>query len=226
MKKILLPVLAFLFLIPACGGGDSDDGLEALAKAIEESIDGDEESGLAGKGACVAEKAIAYGADELEKNGITLEVVNDPEFNPEDLPQGGQDIVLETSLDCLSPADIAAIMVQGAAEEGDDLPMEAALCYAENMTREEWRLIVNDGESDEALNIFLRLSVQCPEVLVQMFMDDMQIDRSSAECAVAGLSEEILLSLTSTGEGEPDMETLVELFEVFVACGIDPEMMG
>ena len=35
--------MASLFLIPACGGGDSDDGLEALADAIESAIENDEE---------------------------------------------------------------------------------------------------------------------------------------------------------------------------------------
>jgi len=36
------------------------------------------------------------------------------------------------------------------------------------------------------------------------------------------------LGITSVvGEGEePDMEALVELFEAFVGCGVDPEMMG
>ena len=43
MKKILLPLLASLFLIPACGGGDSDDGLEAIADAIESQIENDAE---------------------------------------------------------------------------------------------------------------------------------------------------------------------------------------
>ena len=76
MKKILLPLLASLFLIPACGGGDSDDGLEALADAIESQIENDAEADfLIGKGACIAESAIAYGAEELEKNGITLETM-------------------------------------------------------------------------------------------------------------------------------------------------------
>ena len=61
MKKILLPLLASLFLIPACGGGDSDDGLEALADAIESSINNDDETDAItkSKSACIAENAIA-----------------------------------------------------------------------------------------------------------------------------------------------------------------------
>ena len=233
MKKILLPLLASLFLIPACGGGDSGDGLEALADAIESSINDvdDDEVGadlLKGKAACVAEKAIAYGAEELEKNGITLETVNDPDFDPEDLPEGGQEIVINSTLDCLTPSDMAEGIMQGAAEEGEPISMDAALCYAENMSREEWRVIISSEEdSDEAGAIFLGLIASCPQLLVEIFMDDMGIDRSAAECAVEALSGPLLASLASVGEGEePDMEALAELFEAFVGCGVDPEMMG
>ena len=226
MKKILLPLLASLFLIPACGGGDSDDGLEALADAIESAIDNDEESGfLIGKGACIAESAIAYGAEELEKNGITLETIDD---EIESLPEGGQDIVINSTLDCITPSDVAEGIMQGAAEEGEPISMDAALCYAENMSREDWRVIItNDQDSDEAGAIFLRLIADCPQALVEVFMTDMGIDRSTAECAVEALSGPLLSSLASVGEGEePDMEDLGELFEAFIGCGVDPEMMG
>ena len=226
MKKVLLPLLASLFLIPACGGGDSDDGLEALADAIESEIENDEEADfLIGKGACIAESAIAYGAEELEKNGITLETIND---DLETLPERGQEIVIDSLLDCLTPSDMAEAIILGAAEEGDEISMEAALCYAENMSREEWRVIVSSEEnSDEAGAIFLGLIADCPQLLVELFMDDMGIDRSTAECAVEALSGPLLSSLASVGEGEePDMEDLGELFEAFIGCGVDPEMMG
>ena len=226
MKKILLPLLASLFLIPACGGGDSDDGLEALADAIESAIENDEEADfLIGKGACIAESAIAYGAEELEKNGITLETIDD---DIETLPEGGQEIVINSTLDCLTASDVAEGIMQGAAEEGEPISMEAALCYAENMSREEWRVIVSSEEdSDESGAIFLGLIADCPQLLVEIFMDDMGIDRSTAECAVEALSGPLLSSLASVGEGEePDMEDLGELFEAFIGCGVDPEMMG
>ncbi len=226
MKKILLPLLASLFLIPACGGSDSDDGLEALADAIESEIENDEEADfLSGKGACIADKAIAYGAEELEKNGITLETIGD---DIETLPEGGQEIVINSTLDCLTASDIAEGIMQGAAEEGEEVSMEAALCYAENMSREEWRVIVSGEEdSDEAGAIFLGLIADCPQLLVEIFMDDMGIDRSAAECAVEALSGPLLASLASLGEGEePNMEDLGELFEAFIGCGVDPEMMG
>jgi len=226
MKKVLLPLLASLFLIPACGGGDSDDGLEALADAIESAIDNDEEAGLlTGKGACIAESAIAYGAEELEKNGITLETIDD---DIETLPEGGQEIVINSTLDCITASDVAEGIMQGAAEEGEPISMEAALCYAENMSREEWRVIVSSEEdSEEAGAIFLGLIADCPQLLVEIFMDDMGIDRSTAECAVEALSGPLLSSLASVGEGEePDMEDLGELFEAFIGCGVDPEMMG
>ena len=226
MKKILLPLLASLFLIPACGGGDSDDGLEALADAIESAIENDEEAGfLIGKGACIAESAIAYGAEELEKNGITLETIDD---DIETLPEGGQEIVINSTLDCITASDVAEGIMQGAAEEGEPISMEAALCYAENMSREEWRVIVSSEEdSDEAGAIFLGLIADCPQVLIEIFMDDMGIDRSAAECAVEALSGPLLSSLASVGEGEePNMEDLGELFEAFIGCGVDPEMMG
>ena len=226
MKKVLLPLLASLFLIPACGGGDSDDGLEALADAIESAIENDEEAGfLIGKGACIAESAIAYGAEELEKNGITLETIDD---DIETLPEGGQEIVINSTLDCITASDVAEGIMQGAAEEGEPISMEAALCYAENMSREEWRVIVSSEEdSEEAGAIFLGLIADCPQLLVELFMDDMGIDRSTAECAVEALSGPLLSSLASVGEGEePDMEDLGELFEAFIGCGVDPEMMG
>ena len=227
MKKILLPLLASLFLIPACGGGDSDDGLEALADAIESQIENDAEAAdiLIGKGACIADKAIAYGAEELEKNGITLETIDD---DIETLPEGGQEIVINSTLDCITASDVAEGIMQGAAEEGDEISMEAALCYAENMSREEWRVIVSGEEdSEEAGAIFLGLIAECPILLVEIFMDDMGIDRSAAECAVEALSGPLLSSLASVGEGEePDMEDLGELFEAFIGCGVDPEMMG
>lgn len=226
MKKILLPLLASLFLIPACGGGDSDDGLEALADAIESEIENDEEADfLSGKGACIADKAIAYGAEELEKNGITLETIGD---DIETLPEGGQEIVINSTLDCITASDIAEGIMQGAAEEGEPISMEAALCYAENMSREEWRVIVSGEEdSEEAGAIFLGLIADCPQLLVEIFMDDMGIDRSTAECVVGALSGPLLSSLASVGEGEePDMEDLEELFEAFIGCGVDPEMMG
>ena len=226
MKKILLPLLASLFLIPACGGGDSDDGLEALADAIESAIENDEEADfLIGKGACIAESAIAYGAEELEKNGITLETIDD---DIETLPEGGQEIVINSTLDCITASDVAEGIMQGAAEEGEPISMEAALCYAENMSREEWRVIVSSEEdSDEAGAIFLGLIADCPQLLVEIFMDDMGIDRSAAECAVEALSGPLLSSLASVGEGEePNMEDLGELFEAFIGCGVDPEMMG
>ena len=226
MKKILLPLLASLFLIPACGGGDSDDGLEALADAIESEIENDEEADLlSGKGACIADKAIAYGAEELEKNGITLETIGD---DIETLPEGGQEIVINSILDCVTASDIAEGIMQGAAEEGEPISMEAALCYAENMSREEWRVIVSGEEdSEEAGAIFLGLIADCPQLLVEIFMDDMGIDRSTAECVVGALSGPLLSSLASVGEGEePDMEDLGELFEAFIGCGVDPEMMG
>ena len=106
--------------------------------------------------------------------------------------------------------------------------MEAALCYAENMSREEWRVIVSSEEnSDEAGAIFLRLIADCPQALVEVFMNDMGIDRSTAECAVEALSGPLLSSLASVGEGEePDMEDFGELIEAFIGCGVDPEMMG
>ena len=220
-----------LFLIPACGGGDSDDGLEALADAIESAIEesaieNDEEAGfLIGKGACIAESAIAYGAEELEKNGITLETIDD---DIETLPEGGQEIVINSTLDCLTASDVAEGIMQGAAEDGDEISMEAALCYAENMSREEWRVIVSsDQDSDEVGAIFLGLIGDCPQLLVELFMDDMGIDRSTAECVVEALSGPLLSSLASAAEGEePDMEDLEELFEAFIGCGVDPEMLG
>ena len=218
--------MASLFLIPACGGGDSDDGLEALADAIESAIENDEEADfLIGKGACIAESAIAYGAEELEKNGITLETIDD---DIETLPEGGQEIVINSTLDCITASDVAEGIMQGAAEEGEPISMEAALCYAENMSREEWRVIVSSEEdSDEAGAIFLGLIADCPQLLVEIFMDDMGIDRVAAECAVEALSGPLLSSLASVGEGEePDMEDLGELFEAFIGCGVDPEMMG
>ena len=218
--------MASLFLIPACGGGDSDDGLEALADAIESEIENDEEADfLSGKGACIADKAIAYGAEELEKNGITLETIGD---DIETLPEGGQEIVINSTLDCITASDIAEGIMQGAAEEGEPISMEAALCYAENMSREEWRVIVSGEEdSEEAGAIFLGLIADCPQLLVEIFMDDMGIDRSTAECVVGALSGPLLSSLASVGEGEePDMEDLEELFEAFIGCGVDPEMMG
>ncbi len=218
--------MASLFLIPACGGGDSDDGLEALADAIELEIENDEEADfLSGKGACIADKAIAYGAEELEKNGITLETIGD---DIETLPEGGQEIVINSTLDCITASDIAEGIMQGAAEEGEPISMEAALCYAENMSREEWRVIVSGEEdSEEAGAIFLGLIADCPQLLVEIFMDDMGIDRSTAECVVGALSGPLLSSLASVGEGEePDMEDLGELFEAFIGCGVDPEMMG
>ena len=226
MKKILLPLLASLFLIPACGGGDSDDGLKALADAIESEIENDEEADfLSGKGACIADKAIAYGAEELEKNGITLETIGD---DIETLPEGGQEIVINSTLDCITASDVAEGIMQGAAEEGEPISMEAALCYAENMSREEWRVIISGEEdSEEAGAIFLGLIADCPQLLVEIFMDDMGIDRSTAECVVEALSGPLLSSLASVGEGaEPDMEDLEELFGAFIGCGVDPEMMG
>tara|TARA_B100000401_G_C52748576_1_gene692042 strand:+ start:575 stop:1258 length:684 start_codon:yes stop_codon:yes gene_type:complete len=227
MKKILLPLLASLLLIPACGGGDSDDGLKALADAIELEIENDEEADfLSGKGACIADKAIAYGAEELEKNGITLETIGD---DIETLPEGGQEIVINSTLDCITASDVAEGIMQGAAEEGEPISMEAALCYAENMSREEWRVIISGPEEDseEAGAIFLGLIADCPQLLVEIFMDDMGIDRSTAECVVEALSGPLLSSLASVGEGEePDMEDLEELFMAFIGCGVDPEMMG
>mgnify|MGYP001179994686 CR=1 FL=1 len=227
MKKILLPLLASLLLIPACGGGDSDDGLKALADAIESEIENDEEADfLSGKGACIADKAIAYGAEELKKNGITLETIGD---DIETLPEGGQEIVINSTLDCITASDVAEGIMQGAAEEGEPISMEAALCYAENMSREEWRVIISGPEEDseEAGAIFLGLISDCPQLLVEIFMDDMGIDRSTAECVVEALSGPLLSSLASVGEGEePDMEDLEELFMAFIGCGVDPEMMG
>ena len=225
MKKILLPLLASLLLISACGGGDSDDGLKALADAIESEIENDEEADfLSGKGACIADKAIAYGAEELEKNGITLETVGD---DIETLPEGGQEIVINSTLDCITASDVAEGIMQEAVEEGEPISMEAALCYAENMSREEWRVIVSGPDPEEAGAIFLGLIADCPQLLVEIFMDDMGIDRSTAECVVEALSGPLLSSLASVGEGEePDMEDLQELFEAFIGCGVDPEMMG
>ena len=226
MKKILLPLLASLFLIPACGGGDSDDGLEALADAIESQIENDAEADfLIGKGACIAESAIAYGAEELEKNGITLETIDD---DIETLPEGGQEIVINSTLDCITASDVAELIMLGAAEEGEPIPMEAALCYAENMSREDGRVILSSEEdSEEAGAIFLGLVGDCPQLLVELFMDDMGIDQSTAECVVEALSGPLLSSLASVGEGEePDMEDFGELIEAFIGCGVDPEMMG
>ncbi len=118
--------------------------------------------------------------------------------------------------------------MQGAAEEGEPISMEAALCYAENMSRDEWRVIISSEEdSEEAGAIFLGLIADCPQLLVEIFMDDMGIDRSTAECVVEALSGPLLSSLASAGEGEePDMEDLEELFVAFIGCGVDPEMMG
>ena len=226
MKKILLPLLASLFLIPACGGGDSDDGLEALADAIESQIENDEEADfLSGKGACIADKAIAYGAEELEKNGITLETIGDVET----LPEGGQEIVINSTLDCVTASDMAEGIMQGAAEEGEPISMDAALCYAENMSREEWRVIISSEEdSDEAGAIFLGLLGDCPQVFVEIIMADLGVDQSDAECVVDALSGPLLTELASMGESdeELDVELITELFEVFVGCGVDPEMLG
>ena len=136
--------------------------------------------------------------------------------------------MINSTLDCITASDVAEGIMQGAAEEGEPISMEAALCYAENMSREEWRVIVSSEEdSDEAGAIFLGLIADCPQLLVEIFMDDMGIDRSAAECAVEALSGPLLSSLASVGEGEePNMEDLGELFEAFIGCGVDPEMMG
>ena len=218
--------MASLFLIPACGGGDSDDGLEALADAIESQIENDEEADfLSGKGACIADKAIAYGAEELEKNGITLETIGDVET----LPEGGQEIVINSTLDCVTASDMAEGIMQGAAEEGEPISMDAALCYAENMSREEWRVIISSEEdSDEAGAIFLGLLGDCPQVFVEIIMADLGVDQSDAECVVDALSGPLLTELASMGESdeELDVELITELFEVFVGCGVDPEMLG
>ena len=215
-----------LFLIPACGGGDSDDGLEALADAIESQIENDEEADfLSGKGACIADKAIAYGAEELEKNGITLETIGDVET----LPEGGQEIVINSTLDCVTASDMAEGIMQGAAEEGEPISMDAALCYAENMSREEWRVIISSEEdSDEAGAIFLGLLGDCPQVFVEIIMADLGVDQSDAECLVDALSGPLLTELASMGESdeELDVELITELFEAFVGCGVDPEMLG
>ena len=219
--------MASLFLIPACGGGDSDDGLEALADAIESQIENDEEADfLSGKGACIADKAIAYGAEELEKNGITLETIDD---DIETLPEGGQEIVINSTLDCLTASDVAEGIMQGAAEEGEPISMDAALCYAENMSREEWRVIISSEEdSDEAGAIFLGLLGDCPQVFVEIIMADLGVDQSDAECVVDALSGPLLTELASMGESdeELDVELITELFEAFVGCGVDPEMLG
>ena len=204
MKKILLPLLASLFLIPACGGGDSDDGLEALADAIESQIENDEEADfLSGKGACIADKAIAYGAEELEKNGITLETIGDVET----LPEGGQEIVINSTLDCVTASDMAEGIMQGAAEEGEPISMDAALCYAENMSREEWRVIISSEEdSDEAGAIFLGLLGDCPQVFVEIIMADLGVDQSDAECVVDALSGPLLTELASMGESDEELD--------------------
>ena len=174
----------------------------------------------------IYEQKIAYGAEELKKNGITLETIGD---DIETLPEGGQEIVINSTLDCITASDVAEGIMQGAAEEGEPISMEAALCYAENMSREEWRVIISGPEEDseEAGAIFLGLIADCPQLLVEIFMDDMGIDRSTAECVVEALSGPLLSSLASVGEGEePDMEDLEELFMAFIGCGVDPEMMG
>ena len=219
--------MASLFLIPACGGGDSDDGLEALADAIESQIENDEEADfLSGKGACIADKAIAYGAEELKKNGITLETIGD---DIETLPEGGQEIVINSTLDCITASDMAEGIMQGAAEEGEPISMDAALCYAENMSREDWRVIISSEEdSDEAGAIFLGLLGDCPQVFVEIIMADLGVDRSAAECVVEALSGPMITVLASMGESdeELDMDLIRELFEAFVGCGVDPEMMG
>ena len=56
------------------------------------------------------------------------------------------------------------------------------------MSREEWRVIVSGPDPEEAGAIFLGLIADCPQLLVEIFMDDMGIDRSTAECVVEALS--------------------------------------
>ena len=103
--------------------GDSDDGLKALADAIELEIENDEEADfLSGKGACIADKAIAYGAEELEKNGITLETIGD-DIDPPRRRSRDSD---QSILDCITASDVAEGIMQEAKEEGEPISMEAA----------------------------------------------------------------------------------------------------
>ena len=136
--------------------------------------------------------------------------------------------MINSTLDCLTASDVAEGIMQGAAEDGEEVSMEAALCYAENMSREEWRVIISSEEdSDEAGAIFLGLLGDCPQVFVEIIMADLGVDQSDAECVVDALSGPLLSSLASVGEGEePDMEDLGELLEAFIGCGVDPEMLG
>tara|TARA_B100001142_G_scaffold176336_1_gene175942 strand:- start:732 stop:1025 length:294 start_codon:yes stop_codon:yes gene_type:complete len=97
------------------------------------------------------------------------------------------------------------------------------------MSREEWRVIISSEEdSDEAGAIFLGLLGDCPQVFVEIIMADLGVDQSDAECVVDALSGPLLTELASMGESdeELDVELITELFEVFVGCGVDPEMLG
>ena len=67
-----------------------------------------------------------------KKNGITLETIGD---DIETLPEGGQEIVINSILDCITASDVAEGIMQEAAEEGEPISMEAALCYAKTCQR-------------------------------------------------------------------------------------------
>ena len=75
------------------------------------------------------------------------------------------------------------------------------------------------------MNFFL--IADCPQILVNSFMDDLGLDQEQAECLSESLSDLYLSSLASVGESEDnDMEDLQELFEAFIGCDLTAEMTG
>lgn len=250
MKKLLLPILTVLLVFSACGGdsaekavdtteaaaeandgnnsgSDSDGKRQALADAILTAIEGDEETPLSGKGECIANAVLETDMADLEKSGLTLEAVSDPSFDPfDDFTPAGTEIVAAAITTCLSAAELAEIFVQGAEEDGDELSIEVATCWAENLSTDQIITIFTNPDSPEAGEVIAASIAKCPQAFIQSLIDEMGIDRSAAECVVEGLSEDLLLRMFAAEDEEVSMEVFGEYLQVFVDCGVDLELLG
>ena len=207
-------------------------GEEAIADAIVSTLTSDPEWPFPDDAVCVAETTLdAIGLDRLVELGITVESVEDPieEQGPET-----QEAFVNAVLDCVGTSGLATFLVESSNEDPEDGPplrMEDAECIAEGLSREQWSIFLQgtiDGDQigDDVENEFMMALLKaCPQMMVNMFKDELGLDQAQAECLGGAFTDTIIEAIASgaldTGDAPP--EIFEELILIFVGCGVDLE---
>lgn len=220
------------------GSGDSSSeqtesgglsaGEQAIADQIAAELTSDSDFPFSGDATCIAETTVSkVGLDRY----VEIEMVEDSTTASfEDQPAEVQEIFMNSVLDCIGTSGLATLLVESSAEDGDDLPLriEDAECLAEGLDREQWLEFLESSFSESHISsegegaFFTEILKECPQILVNMFQDDLGLDQAQAECLADAFSDTLIDAFASGElEGDPSSEVFEEMLLAFIGCGVD-----